>query len=243
MMVTANMTIEEYIAAGGDPDDPFAPSRFRRDGGADAVRPGLTADSTDEELRAAAERYAAGGYEKPNAVLARLQDARWELQDHADPNPGLPAPKLAVTPWSEDLDLMEVLDDLEVAYPGVNGSAVAGVLRDLRWHLREAVTARAAATVQPVADRLTNMVNAETDDAAIALMVAGAEAGSGGPIPGLVRELRVRRETKRIKAEEFGVADRVSVAESGGAPRITNFGDGAAGFVQPGACSCRCTSA
>jgi len=243
MMVTANMTMEEFIAAGGDPDDPFTPSRFLRGGGAGAVHPGLTADSTDEELRAAAERYAAGGYEKPNAVLARLQDARWELQDHADPNPGLPTPKLIVTPWSEDVDLMEMLDDLEAAYPGANGSALAGVLRDLRWHLREAVAARTAAAVQPVADSLADMVHADTDDDAIALMVACAEAGSGGPIPGLVRELRVRREMKRIKTEEFGEADRVSVAESRGAPRITNFGEGAVGFVQPGACGCRCEPA
>ncbi|WP_301121633.1 hypothetical protein [Mycolicibacterium fortuitum] len=38
MMVTPDMTLEEFIAAGGDPDDPFTPTRFRRDGGAGAAR-------------------------------------------------------------------------------------------------------------------------------------------------------------------------------------------------------------
>lgn len=106
------------------------------------------------------------------------------------------------------------------------------MLIEYRDQLRAAV--EEAAMVQPVADRLADMVHAETDDEAIALMVAGAEAGSGGRILGLVRELRVRREMKRVKAEEFGESRRVFVAEPVNGVRITNLGEGDADVVQPG---------
>lgn len=55
MMVSPNMTMEEFIARGGDPDDPFTPTCFRRDGGAGAVRPGMTAEAESVEPTSAAQ--------------------------------------------------------------------------------------------------------------------------------------------------------------------------------------------
>lgn len=190
----------------------------------------LTAASTNAELRAAAERYAASTYEQPDAVLARLQDAQWELRDIADPKPGLPAPTFTVTPWSDDVDLIEVLDELEAAYPGVDRRVLAGMLRDLRWHLREATTA-AYSTVRDVLENgVSQLVTHATTDQELDRLVVAAEAGSGGPIPGLRQELvRLRDSKADLRLSRVGLrsraaeAGRVFVSEPSFAPRIVNF--------------------
>ncbi len=247
--------------ASGSLADPFLPTQLR------AAAPGLlnlTAYSTDAELRAAAESYAASTGEDPASVLARLQDMRWELRGFADPYPGLPAPVLAVTPWSEDLDLWETVAELEAAYPGADRDALAGTLRDLRWELRKAVTAEAAPRIgdevavrSVLANGVAELIRYDTSDEQIAALVVAAEAGSGGPLPGLREELtRLRdeeasehrrlvdvakaklgeRERRVFVAGAFGDPIRVEVPDP--APRIANLGE-TDEFVQPGESGCR----
>lgn len=227
--------------AGGSLADPFLPTQLR------AAAPGLLnldADSSDGELRAAAEHYAAATGEAPSSVLARLQDSQWELRGFADPYPDLPAPVLAVTPWSEDIDLLETAVELEAAYPGANRDALAGMLRDLRWELRKAVTKESAArtgdqvAIRNVLDNgVGELITHATTDAEIAALVIAAEAGAGGPIRGLHAELIRRRDaefaewrrqvdaakerllideaTARFAAEEFGDEDTGRVFMAG----------------------------
>ncbi|SKR41669.1 Uncharacterised protein [Mycobacteroides abscessus subsp. abscessus] len=233
--------------AGGSLADPFLPT----------------------QLRAAAEHYAAGTGEDPSSVLARLQDSQWELQGFADPYPDLPAPVLTVTPWSEDLDLWETVAELEAAYPGANRDALAGMLRDLRWELRKAVTAEAAprigdqVAVRNVLDNgVGELVTYATTDAEITTYVTAAEAGSGGPLPGLREELTRLRdeeasehrrlvdvakaklgETERRVFVGGAFGDPVSVqvsasVNSAAVPRIANVGE-TEDFAEPGESGCR----
>lgn len=109
-------------------------------------------------------------------------DTAWQRSGIADPYPNLPAPTIAITPWTDDVDLAETVADLVDVYPGADRGVLAGLLRDLRRHLRQAVMASA---VRDVADGLADVVDAATTDAELELLVAGAEAGRGVPIPGL----------------------------------------------------------
>lgn len=117
-------------------------------------------------------------------------DAQWERSCIADPYPNLPAPAIAITPWTDDAELMELDADLTDVYPGADAAVLAGLLRDLRAHLREAVMASA---VRDVADGLADAVHAGTADEELALLVVGAEAGRGVEVPGLLAALEKMR--------------------------------------------------
>lgn len=223
--------------AGGSLADPFLPTQLR------AAAPGLLnldADSSDGELRAAAEHYAAATGENPADVLARLQDSQWELRGFTDPYPDLPAPVLTVTPWSEDLDLWETVAELEAAYPGVDRDVLAGMLRDLRWHLREAVTAEAATrtgdqiVVRSVLDNgVGELITHATTDAEIAAYVVAAEAGSGGPLPGLREELIRLRDAEHIEWRRLvdAAKERLLIDEAKARFEAEEFGDEDTGRV------------
>lgn len=223
--------------AGGSLADPFLPTQLR------AAAPGLLnldADSSDGELRAAAEHYAAGTGEDSSSVLARLQDSQWELRGLADPYPDLPAPVPAVTPWSEDLDLWEAVAELEAAYPGVDRGVLAGMLRDLRWELRKAVTKESAArtgdqiAVRSVLDNgVGELITHATTDAEIAAYVVVAEAGSGGPLPGLHAELIRRRDAEFAEWRRLvdAAKERLLIDEAKARFAAEEFGDEDTGRV------------
>ena len=118
-------------------------------------------------------------------------DTAWQRSGIADPYPHLPAPAVTVTPWTPDADLDELAADLTDGYPGADRGVLAGLLRDLRTHLRAAVLSSA---VRDVADGLADVVHAATTDAELGLIVAGAEAGRGVPIPGLLVALEDLRD-------------------------------------------------
>lgn len=127
------------------------------------------------------------------------RDAQWERSCIADPYPYLPAPTVTVTPWTDDADLAEAVEDLMDVYPGADRGVLVGLLRDLRGHLRTAVMASA---VRDVADGLADVVHAGTTDAELGLMVAGAEAGRGVEVPRLRAALGKLRDAAAV-----GVAD------------------------------------
>lgn len=222
---------------GGVLADPFLPTQLRH------AAPGLlnlTADSTDAELRAAAEHYAASTGEDPASVLARLQDSQWELRGFTDPYPDLPAPVLTVTPWSEDLDLWETVAELEAAYPGVDRGVLAGMLRDLRWELRKAVTKESAArtgdqiAVRSVLDNgVGELITHATTDAEIAAYVTAAEAGAGGPIRGLHAELIRRRDAEFAEWRRLvdAAKERILIDEAKARFAAEEFGDEDTGRV------------
>lgn len=115
------------------------------------------------------------------------RDVQWDLMGLADPYPHLPAPTVTVTPWTPDADLVEAVADLTDVYPGADAAVLVGLLRDLRGHLREAVMEDAAASaLRSVRDGLADRVTDATTDEELALLVAGAEAGRGGAVPGLL---------------------------------------------------------
>lgn len=118
-------------------------------------------------------------------------DTQWQRSGVADPYPDLPAPAMAVTPWTSDAELVERVADLVDVYPGADRGVLLGQLRDLRRHLREAVMAEAAASVL---DGLVDLVHAATTDEELALLVAGAEAVRGVEVPGLLAALDELRE-------------------------------------------------
>ncbi|CPS10904.1 Uncharacterised protein [Mycobacteroides abscessus] len=118
-------------------------------------------------------------------------DTQWDLLGLTDPYPHLPAPTIAITPWTDDADLAEATADLVDVYPGADRDVLAELLQDLRAHLRQAVMASA---VGDVADGLVDVVHAATTDAELGLIVAGAEAGRGVPIPGLLVALEDLRD-------------------------------------------------
>lgn len=127
------------------------------------------------------------------------RDARWERSGLTDPYPHLPAPAVTVTPWTDDADLDEAVADLTDVYPEADRGVLAELLQDLRAHLRAAVLSSA---VRDVADGLADRVTGVTTDEELGLIVAGAEAGRGVPMPGLLVALEKLRDAAAV-----GVAD------------------------------------
>ncbi|WP_131812653.1 hypothetical protein [Mycolicibacterium peregrinum] len=54
------------------------------------------------------------------------RDARWELSGLTDPYPHLPAPGIAITPWTDDADLAEAVAGLSDVYPGADAAVLLG---------------------------------------------------------------------------------------------------------------------
>lgn len=127
------------------------------------------------------------------------RDVQWDLMGLADPYPHLPSPAVTVTPWTDDADLAEAVADLVDVYPGAAHDVLLGLLRDLRTHLREAVMASA---VRGIADGLADRVTGVTSDKELGLLVAGAEAGRGVPMPGLLAALEDLRGGLTVSAAD-----------------------------------------
>lgn len=109
---------------------------------------------------------------------------------------------VTVSAWTSDEQLARLAAELESTYG--DRHVTDNAIRQLRTELRAAAMATAATAAS---DRLlirsaldsgiAELVTAETPDAELDTIVTAAEAGHGGAIPGLRRELELLRDAER----------------------------------------------
>jgi hypothetical protein len=157
-----------------------------------------------------------------------------------------------ISAWTTDEYTAEQAAMMARAYG--NRYEVDTILRLLRSQLREAAmtTADNDVLIQSVLDNgVAELINAGTTDAGLDAYVVAAEAGNGGPIPGLREELHRLRDAQPVFWRDRWIdpgdpfcptalryEHRVFVAGPAGvAPRIGNFGGD---YVQPDESGCPC---
>lgn len=125
-------------------------------------------------------------------------ESRWAV----NPAPFTEDAEAIVTAWTDDDAIARLAAALEPVYG--DRHEMDTHLRQLRSFLRAAAMATAASAasdrllIRSVLDGgLDEVVTAETTDAQLDLLVTAAEAGHGGAIPGLRRELELLREAER----------------------------------------------
>lgn len=116
----------------------------------------------------------------------------------ANPAPATEDAAVTVSAWTDDDAIARLAAELESTYG--DRHEMDTHLRQLRSFLRAAATATAASAasdrllIRSVLDGgLDEVVTANTTDAELDLLVTAAEAGHGGAIPGLRRELELLR--------------------------------------------------
>lgn len=139
-------------------------------------------------------------------------DSRWDAR-------ALPRPlgaEAVISAWTTDAFLDVQADELAARY-GTDADDLHDVFHALRSHLRvAALDAWSTSSMSEAATIVGNMaylINADSTDEQLRAYADAAEAGSGGPVNGLVEELTRLRDRER--------ADRVFVAE-GDAVRVTD---------------------
>lgn len=111
---------------------------------------------------------------------------------------------ITISAWTSDAEIARRAAELESTYG--NRHDLDTALRLLRTELRRAAMATAEAgdslvLIQSVLDGgLDELISAETTDTELDLLVTSAEAGHGGAIPGLRRELTALRDAEREDA-------------------------------------------